>query len=329
MAETADFDPGPWKGHDFVSARASYDVHVGRSYGDAASKGVDGLSLVPEEITTESTCPLVIASDVTGSMGEFPGVMFSKLPYLELEAKEYLGDDLEICFAAVGDVFSDKYPLQVRPFAKGTDLKVKLEELVIEGGGGSQYRESYDVAAMYFARNCKMPNAIKPLMIFIGDEGLYDDFDKELGEKWARTGIEGRLRVEEVIHELKSKFTVYLVRKPYGSVVRNRNEMSDLDLKIQMQWERLLGEDHVCLLPEANRIVDVIFGILAKETGRIEYFTKELTERQLKDKDGKHKIDIVLKSLHTAHSMSLKKLPKPDVGKSITRRSRRVTTTDD
>ena len=86
MTESGDYDPGPWRGHDFGSARRTYDVHVGRSYDDALSKRKSLEDVLPDKISTESTSPLVIACDVTGSMGEWPSVMFSKLPYLELES---------------------------------------------------------------------------------------------------------------------------------------------------------------------------------------------------------------------------------------------------
>lgn len=315
MAETADYDPGDWKGYDFKSARAVYDAHAGRSYTDAKSKKIDASALIPDKVETKSTAPLVIACDVTGSMGEWPAVIFSKLPYLDLEGKEYLGEGLEISFAAVGDIYSDDYPLQIRPFSKGTDLTEQLKKLVVEGNGGGQYKESYDVAAAYYARNCEMPNAIQPIFIFIGDEGLYDFLDKEGASKWARTDEEGRFSVEQIIGELKRKFSVYLVRKPYGSGYKT-NKKDDLDIKIQRQWEELLGEDHVCHLPDASRVVDVIFGILAKETGRVDYFKKELKDRQKPEQ-----VSVVMKSLNSIHALppaaSLKKLGD---GRSITRR---------
>ena len=170
MSEAGDFTPGVWAGYDFSSARKKYDVHVGRSYGDAVAKRKKATDLVPASLTTNSESPLVIACDVTGSMGEWPAVIFSKLPYLELEGKEYLGPTMEISFAAIGDAYCDQYPLQVRPFTSGTDLKSQLEELVIEGGGGGQACESYELAALYYSRNVGMPNAIKPIFVYIGDE---------------------------------------------------------------------------------------------------------------------------------------------------------------
>jgi hypothetical protein len=315
MAETADYDPGDWKGYDFTSARATYDAHVGRSYTDAVSKKVVPATLVPDEITTNSTAPLVIVTDHTGSMGDWTATVFSKLPYLDLEGKEYLGDDMEISFAAVGDVFADQYPLQVQPFASGTALAENLKKLVIEGNGGGQHFESYDIAAAYYARNCHMPNAVKPVLVFIGDEGLYETVDQEHATTWARTLCEGRMHISQIMKELKQKFSVYVVLKPYGSGYKD-NKKSELDQRIEKQWIDLLGEDHVCYLADPTRVVDSIFGILAKETGRYDYFKEELTGRQKPDQ-----VAVVLKSLHSIHAAlpaaSMKKLT---AGKSITRR---------
>lgn len=316
MSESGDYNPGPWRGHDFKSARKHYDAHVGRSYDDAkaSSKSVD--SLIEASLETKSESPLVIACDVTGSMGDWPATMFSKLPYLELEGKEYLGETMEISFAAVGDVYSDSYPLQVRPFTSGTDLKKRLEELVIEGGGGGQTQESYDLCALYYARKVKMPNAIKPIFIFIGDEGLYDFVDKDYAKRYTKIDTEGRMSSKQAIEELKKKYTVYLIRKPYENT--GTNSMSDTDKRIYKQWENCLDEDHISILPDPNRVVDVIFGILAKETSRVEYFKKELTGRQKPDQ-----VKTVLKALDSIHKLpsgkSLKKLPP---GSSVTKRKK-------
>lgn len=327
MAETADYDPGDWKGYDFKSARKTYDAHVGRSYTDAVSHKVDAASLIPENVKTDSAAPLVICCDVTGSMGDWPATIFSKLPYLDKEGKEYLGEDMQISFAAAGDIFSDKYPLQVRPFVTGTALADELAKLVIEKNGGGTYMESYDIAAHFFANNCELsPKALNPIMIFIGDEGLYDFLDMDGAEKWCKSKPEKRMEVKDVFTTLKRKFTVYLVRKPYGS--NNVNTTDELNMKIQKQWENILGEDHVCILPNADRIVDVIFGILARETSRVDYFRKELKDRQSKDVGGDKKIEIVLKSLHSIHDdlplEVLSPIPEKDRGKSITKRTRKT-----
>jgi hypothetical protein len=313
MSEDGDFTPGVWAGYDFSSARKSYDVHVGRSYGDAVASGKNLKDLIPAHVSTKSESPLVIACDVTGSMGEWPAVIFSKLPYLELEGKEYLGPSMEISFAAVGDAYCDNYPLQVRPFASGKDLEKRLKELIIEGGGGGQVMESYDLAGLYYARNAGMPNAIKPIFIYIGDEMLYDNVAEDQAKDVARTITNGRMTSRQVIEELKNKFSVYLIRKNYDT--SSNNSISSTDRRIQEQWESYLGADHVAMLPEAQRVVDVIFGILAKETGKLDYFKKEITERQKPEQ-----VKTVMKSLYTIHRdikpvKSRLKLPK---GRSVT-----------
>ena len=68
-----------------------------------------------------------------------------------------------------------------------------------------------------------------------------------------------------------------------------------------------MGEDHVVELPDAKRVVDVIFGILARETGRIEYFREEIEGRQDPDQ-----VKTVYKSLATIHKL-------PAAGKPVDR----------
>ena len=314
MSEAGDYDPGPWRGYDFKSARKAYDVHVGRSYNDAVSRGQTKKDLLEPSLATESTAPLVVACDVTGSMGEWSAVIFSKLPYLDLEGKEYLGDDMEISFAAVGDAYSDNYPLQVRKFSSGTDLEKRLKELVIEGNGGGQTQESYDLAALYYSRNVQMPKAIKPIFVFIGDEGLYDFVSPDQARDVVGVSLEGRVSSHDVVEELKRKYAVYLVRKPYQNT--GSDALSAIDQRIQAQWESYLGADHVAMLPQAGRVVDVIFGILAKETSRIDYFRTELTGRQTPEQ-----VKQVLKTLHTIHELPPpKSMKKLGGGKSVLRR---------
>ena len=304
MSETADFTPAHWGGggHDFRSAYRAYDAHAGRSYSAARSANKKLADLLPKKLSTESTAPLVIVVDQTGSMGEWPKVMFSKLPYLELEGQEYLGKDMEISWCAIGDAHqSEDYPMQARPFTKGTNLKDRLMEIVIEGGGGGGGNETYELAALYLANNVEMPNAIKPICIFIGDEKPYDIVAPDMARTYAYTTLEERMTVQDIFALLKEKFSVYMVRKPYTNS-GDGDTTSSFDREATAFWSELLGADHVALLPNPERVVDVIFGILAKETGRVPYFREELEARQLPDKGGAVKVATVYKSLKTVHA---------------------------
>lgn len=300
MSESSSYDPGDWAGHDFTAARQAYDVHAGRSYAEAKAENKRASDLIPVSLKTESPAPLVVLCDVTGSMGSWPATIFSKLPYLEFEAKEYLGPDMEICFAATGDQ-ADSYPLQVRTFKKGTDLATELKELIIEGGGSGPVgaHEAYELAAAYFANNVEMPNAQHPILIFIADEHFHDKITSTLA-KVAHVKLEETMTTKQVFEQLREKFAVYVIRKPYAGQ----------DASIEKEWAEVLGDDHIAALPSADRVVDVIFGILAKETDKIDYFKQEITGRQRPDQ-----IDTVYKSLKTIHALPAE-IKKND-GKSV------------
>ncbi len=296
MAEGDDYTPATWSsGDSFASARAAYDAYAGRSYATATSAGKTSIDMLPRSIKTSSPAPIVIVCDVTGSMGEWPATIFSKLPYLDHEMrKEYFGDGAEVCFAAVGDAFSDKYPMQAGEFANGEDMKARLTSLVIEGGGGGGGRESYELAALYFARNVEMPMAVrKPIFIMIGDELPYDTISPDVSERYAHTAAPKMATTKDVFTELAEKYSVYYIRKPY----QGGGESDPTNSHQHRVWASLVGEDRVVFLPEAGRVVDVIFGIFARETGKIDYFKKELNDRQTPAQ-----VATVMKSLETVHA---------------------------
>ena len=322
MSESGDYSPGVWAGHDFSSARRAYDVTAGRSYDAAVSAGKAAKDLIADNVKTDSTAPVIVVVDQTGSMGEWPKIMFSKLPYLEHETQEYLGPDAEFCFMAIGDAHNgEQYPLQVRPFAKGLDLKKRLEELVIEGQGGGQHTETYELAALFAAERVSMPKAIKPIIIFIGDEEPYDTISKDHALNLCGVKTEKTQTTKSVFDKLKDKMAVYFIQKSYGGG-GSANSISSDDRSTHNAWSNLLGDDHIAVLPSAERVVDVIFGILAKETNRIAYFEQELEYRQLKDTGGDKKVDMVYKSLVTIHKIPehVRDVTK-GTGKSVMRKS--------
>ena len=175
-------------------------------------------------------------------------------------------------------------------------MKTRLTSLVVEGGGGGGGSESYELAALYFARNCAMPMAMrKPIFIMIGDELPYDNVSPDVSERYAHTASPKMVTTKDIFKELAEKYSVYYIRKPYGG-----GTTSDSDPHSSRQhkvWADLVGEDRVVFLPEAGRVVDVIFGIFAREAGKIDYFTKELTDRQRPDQ-----VATVMKSLATVHA---------------------------
>jgi hypothetical protein len=319
MSEAGDYKPAAWsQGHDFRTERRRYDEHVGRSYTQAVRQDRQALDLIPERLTTNCLNPLAMPLDETGSMGEWFSVIRGKLGYVDHETKEYLGQDLESSFCGVGDAFSDRYALQPRPFGSGEELMTRMTEIVHERKGGPGLQESYELAALYYARRVDMPKAVNPLLVFVGDEAPYEFVDPQKAQYLVRETISGRLSTAEVFEELKRKWAVYLIRKPYH--VTTDNIMSDEDQHVYGRWAALIGEDHIADLPLPDRVVDVLFGIMAKHTGRIDYFHHEIETRQRDDQGHLEvqKVKPVYAALETIHG-TLRRL---DVSEEDTGRSR-------
>lgn len=300
MSESGDYEPVSWSSNDnFVDARAAYDMHAGRSYDVAVSSGKTMSDLLPESLVTDSPSPLSVDSDETGSMGQWPATIFSKLPYLYNEAsKEYLGDQVAISFGAFGDIFAgETYPIQARQFARGEDLAERLKELVIEGGGGGTMHESSELLALYRARKVTMPNAInKPIHVIITDEMPYDQVTKaDAARVHVDLGEKNLITVKQIFEELNSKYSAYLILKPYNL---NGSDSDSSNKAVHTSWQKHFDDDHIAFLPEAGRVMDVLLGILAKETGRVDYFKKEIEERQQPDQ-----VATVYKALKTIHAL--------------------------
>ena len=308
MSEGNDYTPGVWSAatHDFASAKQAYATIIDRSYDDAVQSGVDAADLLPDSLVCTSRGSLTIVFDVTASMEKWPQTMFSKLPYFDHETKEYLGEDTQIAYLAVGDAHGDDYPLQAQPYATGLELKANLEKLIPEGGGLGNGGESYDLAALYCLRNISLPNAVRPILIFIGDENFFDTVLPDHAKRYAKVILPEKLATEQVFKELMQKFSVYLIRKPYGH--NSDGDMNSEDKMIHTRWVKLLGAERVSYLPDPNRVVDTIFGILATDTDRIPYFEMEITARQTPDQ-----VKMVMESLKTIHAGHLA-LPVPPAG---------------
>ena len=88
-----------------------------------------------------------------------------------------------------------------------------LKSLVVEGGGGGGGTETYELAALYFARNVEMPKAVrKPILIMIGDEIPYDMVAPDVAERYAYALVEKRISSEAIFKELMEKYSVYYIR---------------------------------------------------------------------------------------------------------------------
>ncbi len=285
-------DTYTWKnpgGYDFGSARRAYldslkksSESIGaRSYSAGSSPDMKLVDPKGKNISTNSKNPVIVAVDVTGSMSTWPAEIFDRLPLLYQTLSKYK-DDVELSFAAIGDGYTDTYPLQVSDFGKGTTLDDYLKALYPEGGGGGQHFESYELFAHFVDKHVKTPKATSPFLIIMGDEAFYDKISKAMVEHFIGDKLQDDIDSKTVWDSLGKKFNVYLLHKEYGG----------LDKEIVQQWSDALGVQKVIPVTDPTRVVDVAMGIVARSWGNFDDFSKNLSARQ--DKTG---VGTVMKSL--------------------------------
>ena len=121
---------------------------------------------------------IAVLFDVTGSMRGVPRVLQAKLPQLLglLLRKGYAADP-QIMFGAIGDATCDRAPLQVGQFESDNRMDDDLGRILLEGGGGGQKTESYELALYFMARHtaidCYAKRGRRGYLFVIGDEMAY------------------------------------------------------------------------------------------------------------------------------------------------------------
>ena len=130
-------------------------------------------------------------------MGKVVRGIHADLPHLhELLLGHHYISDPQILFAAVGDATCDQVPLQVGQFESDNRMDQNLENMILEGGGGGQKYESYELmfymAARHTAIDCFEKRGRKGYLFMIGDEMAYAFVNgaiisRLLGELFQRT----------------------------------------------------------------------------------------------------------------------------------------------
>ena len=214
-------------------------------------------SMLPNGKILESKAkyPIIIMLDVTGSNINFARVVYDKAPmfYGQIEQKGYL-EDFDIAFCAVGDAYTDSYPLQISQFAKGIELDSWLEKLILEGCGGGQEKESYELAAYYLYKNAKFAPGSKPIIFFIGDEKPYPTVNMRQAEQFDIDIKEDGIEPFKLLREKVSDNVFMLLNKYCGR---------DFESEIVKCWENLLAPEHVIKINEEKAIVDLMLGIIS------------------------------------------------------------------
>ncbi len=222
-----------------------------------------------KHVRTDSKNPLIIAIDVTGSMADWPFEIFDRLPLLYNTLSQYR-EDLEICFAAIGDAAVDRWPLQVTTFASGFDLEQLLAALYGEGGGGDA-PESYGLFAHWVNTHVEVPGLDEPpFLIVFGDVTMHPFVRMKEIASYLGDELDSDVNAVEAWQQVSKNWNTWFLRRPTGRVGDSVDE----------QWGRAIGDQKVFHIQNEQRAVDYAMGIVARAWGRFDDFRDNMRARQ-------------------------------------------------
>ena len=121
-----------------------------------------------------NTLPVILALDVTGSMGGSAVKVAQKLNDIMTELyNDPNVQDIEFCIMGIGDLYCDDAPIQISQFESDIRIAEQLDELYFEGGGGGNSYESYTAAWYMGVNHCDLDcwkRGQKGIIITMGDE---------------------------------------------------------------------------------------------------------------------------------------------------------------
>jgi len=255
---------GRWS-TDVYSAAAGYRAASGTSafaYSDSGARkahpALDPMNVGLRESRDSDehphSTPIAVLFDVTGSMGTVPRTLQTKLPQLLglLTRKGYAADP-HIMFGAIGDATCDRVPLQVGQFESDNRMDEDLARIVLEGGGGGQRTESYELAMYFMARHTSLDSVTRRgrrgYLFIIGDEMAYPQVKPKEVKRFTGDRLGEPIAVEAILAELRRSFEVYYILPAaagWGG-----------DPEILGYWRGLLGQ-HVIELDDLDAVCETI-----------------------------------------------------------------------
>lgn len=213
--------------------------------------------------------PIIIGLDVTGSMGRVPENLIKEaFPEIMKTVMEKGVEHAQICFVGIGDHYSDDAPIQVGQFETSDELTEKwLKAIYIEGGGGGNNGESYQLAWYFAAYHTKIDSyekrSIKGTLITIGDEPCHASISgKKLRELFGEG--EGEVLTSQLLQAVQKKWDVYHI---------NVNDWTSDNYGSPSKWSGLISDDHFALSESmeskeiGNLLSTIIVGSYKKNVG--------------------------------------------------------------
>lgn len=229
----------------------------------ALDSALDPKNVIRECCDTEehpNTIPVILALDVTGSMGQAAVEVAKKLNVIMTNLYEKVLD-VEFLIMGIGDMAYDEYPIQASQFESDIRIAEQLDKIYFEFGGGGNSFESYTAAWYFGSRHTKLDclnRGRKGIIITMGDEEL-NPYIPKTGRYCTLSGVTGDdvqedIETKDLYREVCEKFNVYHLDVSHG------NRWWDKD-RIEKSFKKYLDDEHfrkVTIDSISDDIVDIV-----------------------------------------------------------------------
>lgn len=206
------------------------------------------------------TIPVILALDVTGSMGQ-TAVEVAKDINVVMTSLFKDVKDIEFMIMGIGDLSCDDAPIQISQFESDIRIAEQMDQVYFEYGGGGNAYESYTAAWYMGARHTKLDclgRGKKGIIITLGDEQLNPYLPCRPLVDATGDDLQGDVETKDLYTEASEKFDIYHI---------DVNHRSWRDADITPSWRKYLDEDHYKSV-KLNAVTDTIVEMILNAIGQ-------------------------------------------------------------
>lgn len=226
-------------------------------------------ALNPKGVTREcrdteehpNTLPVILALDVTGSMGSAAIKVAQQLNVIMTELYSKV-KDVEFLIMGIGDLSYDTAPIQASQFESDVRIAEQLDKIFFEAGGGGNSYESYTAAWWFGTHQCDLDcwkRGKKGIIITLGDEPLNPYLPADTLSKVTGMPVQADVDTKEIYQEAKEKYDIYHI-----AVDDPRTAYWHYSEAIKDSWSKYLDDKHF-IVSNLDGLSKTIVGIVANE----------------------------------------------------------------
>lgn len=264
----ARWDPSAWSTYaKSTRGKSRSALFTSRGMKDPLDPAKMGMRESRDSAHNPLSTPIIVGVDVTGSMGMLAETLVKRglKPLFEEILDRKPVTDPHVMAMAIGDAWCDSAPLQATQFEADIRVAEQIQDLYVEGGGGGNNYESYNLP-WYFAATKTAIDAWekrrkKGYLFTVGDEPCPPVLEADHIRSVFGSGGQRDLATADVLAMAERQYEVFHVVVEEGHYFRHSPDA------VMDSWHDVLGQ-RVLRLSDHEKLSEVIVSAIEVTEGR-------------------------------------------------------------